>query len=682
MPLHNAWGLRLKGNNEMQMPDSPLGPAPSAGEKDAESVAADTKDVGQEHRFAQAVHQALRDFHRPDHLRTNPLLRSSLVTAALLQSPATPPTQMLRELIHSHSERLAQNPKGTRFHLVLQHTYLTPMRSQQAVADALHLSWSTYRRCLANAVKMLTASLWEAESALRVPIPARRAGLRRDWSWYIGTAVVVLAAATGAGYLHHLRRRQQVVSGRALPVTLAVLPFQELDQNPGNRYLGDGITDELISRLGQIPALRVVARTSAFSLRDRPVNVRDIGRILGVSDVIEGSVQRVGTTLRIDIALVNTSNGYEIWSDELTVPRSKIFETEDAISDAVMTQLRLPGNTSNGGHLADYASINPEARDYYLVGLEYLNNRTSDDINRSIAYFHRSIQVDKDYAEPWAGLATAYAVLRDYQEDVPPDTHYEDALNAANKAIALDPSLARVHAILGLLHEEHWQWQPAQLEFQQALRLDPSDATAHQWYGMYFWFTGNTQTALKELQTARDLDPLSLIINADLGRALCYAGQYNAALAQYRITIALAPRFALTHAFMSEAYMAEQQHLKALDEAQATVGLSGAPPASIALAELGVAYAQADQKKLGLLQLQKLERRALDQYVSGISLSWLYWNLGDKTSAFKQLERAAADHDHLMMSIFGPDGAGERRDPRFESIRRLMDLPVVGAGNP
>jgi adenylate cyclase len=670
-------GLRLKGNNEMQMPDSPLGQVPGAGEKQAESVAAIAVNIAQEHGFAQAVHQALRDFHRPDHLRINPLLGARLVTAAESQSPATPPTQLLRELIRSHSERLAQNPKGSRFHHVLQHTYLVPMRSQQAVADALHLSWSTYRRCLANAVRLLTASLWEAESALRGSTPAHRSRLRRDWAWYIGTAVVVLAVAAGTGYLHHLRRRRQVVSGGALPVTLAVLPFQELDQNPSNRYLGDGITDELISRLGRIPALRVVARTSAFSLRDKPMDVRDIGRILGVNNVIEGSVQRMGTTLRINIALVNASNGYELWSDELTTPRGKIFETEDSIATAVITQLRLPTDASNAGHSADYPSVNPEARDYYLVGLEYLNNRTYEDINQSITYFHRSIQADKNYADPWAGLATAYAVLRDYQEDVPPDTHYGDALSAANKAIALDPSLAQVHAILGLLHEEHWQWQEAHREFQLALQLDPSDATAHQWYGMYFWFMGDMRNALSELRTAHELDPLSLIINADLGRALCYAGQYDAALAQLRTAVALAPRFALTHAFMAETYMANGQYRQALDEARTTTTLAGSPPASISLAELGVAYSLLDQQNLARQQLGELESRASKQYVSGVSLSWLYWKLGDKNRAFTQLRRAVTDHDHLLMTLFGPAGTGERADPHFKTIRKMMALPAT-----
>jgi len=658
-----------------QVPPQVTGSIPEKNVAELQEKSLGKPSIGTRQVYALAVQQALHDFHRPDRLHDNPLLASQLVTTALVHAPATSPAQVLREIIRKHCQELGLNPKSRRFQQVLEHTYLVPLRSQQAVADALHLSWSTYRRSLADAVKMLTASLWEAESALRGPIQNNRHGLRRVWPWYAMAAVVVLAAAMGAGYLHHLRKRRQAIVENSSPVTLAVLPFQELDQKTGNRYLSDGITDELISRLGRIPDLRVVARTSAFSLRDKPMDVRDIGRILGVRDVIEGSVQRMGTALRINLALINTATGYELWSDELTTPHEKIFETEDAIASAVITHLQLPTDNSNAANSSSYPNVSPEARDYYLVGLEYLNNRTYQDINQSITYFHRSIQADKNYAEPWEGLATAYAVLRDYQEDVPPDTHYNDALNAANKAIALDPSLSRVHAILGLLHEEHWQWQDAQWEFRRALQLDPSDSTAHQWYGMYFWFTGDMRASLSELRTAHDLDPLSLIINADLGRALSYAGQYDAALAQLRTTIALAPRFALTHAFMAETYMAKGQYSQALDEARTTTNLAGSPPASISLAELGVAYSLMGQKELARQQMLELEQRASKDYISGASQSWLYWNLGDKSQAFDQLNRAAKDHDHLMMMIFGPDGTGMRDDPRFAVIRKTMNLP-------
>jgi len=663
----------------MHTQDSPPRHGAAPGEQDREpleSGAGTPPDIGMEHGFALAVHQALRDFHRPDHLRDNPLLGSQLVATARVQSPTTPPTQALRELIRSHCERLGQNAKSSRFQLVLQHTYLAPLRSQQAAAEALHLSWSTYRRCLADAARMLTASLWETEIALG-PALAHRRGLHRAWPWFATAALIVLGAAVGAGYLHHLRRRQQATAEKVLPVTLAVLPFLDLDQDSGSRYLSDGISDELITRLGRIPALRVVARTSSFSLRDKPMDVRDIGRVLGVHDVIEGSVQRSADTLRISVALVNTANGYELWSDELTTPRSKIFEAEDAIADAVIAQLHLPADVSNAAHVDGYPTVNSEARDTYLVGMEYLNYRTVPDIKQAINYFQKSIQEDSNYADSWAGLAMAYTIWRDYTGDEPPDTHYQDALAAVKRAIALDPSSASAHAILGLLYEQHWEWPQTKHELQLALQLDPSDATAHQWYAIYFWFTGDAQKALKELRLAKTLDPLSPIINADMGRALSYAGEPQQAAAQFRTCVALAPRFGLTYTFMAENDIAIGEYQQAVDDAGMAGNLWGNPGESYLLMEESVAYAGLGQRNLARQELTELQQRASQHYLSGVMLSWPSWNLGEKDQAFAQLKRAVHDHDQFLMLVFGPDWASMRADPRFAGIRKLMNLPLT-----
>ncbi|MGA9851794.1 MAG: hypothetical protein WBR15_02560 [Gammaproteobacteria bacterium] len=639
--------------------------------------------------FFAAVQQALHDYTRPDRLNDNPLVHSRLVAAAMAAASSPAATQALREVIRTHAGQLAQFPKLSNYHKIIEYTYLAPLRSQQAVAETLHLTWGTYRRHLGQATRMLSASLWEAETALagtrlaqsvsvpedQAPIASRRRKFWRAWLT-LGLLFVVVIAGALYLYIHQASQRKAVVATGADQDTIAVLPLLDMDQGAPTQYLSDGITDELITRLGRIPGLHVVAHTSAFSLRDKQMDVRDVGRLLGVKYVLEGSLQNEAGKLRIHASLVSTVNGYELWSDEFTANQNQAFEIEDSISDAIVKELHPVLAQSAVAVVRHYTPVNPEARDYYLVGLEYLNNRTADDINQSIVYFRRSIQADNNYAEPWAGLATAYAVLRDYAEDVPPDTHYEDALAAANKAIALDPSLARVHAILGLLYEEHWQWQDAQREFQLALQLDPSDATAHQWHGMYYWFTGDMRSALSELRTARDLDPLSVIINADLGRALCYAGQCDEALAQLRTTVALAPRFGLTHGFMAEAYMAKDQYRQALNEALTAASLTGSPPASITLPELGVAYALVGQQDLAYQQLKELERRTSTAYVSGVSLSWLYWNLGDKDRAFAQLQRAAKDHDHLLMTVFGPAGAGERADPRFATIRKMMGLPA------
>ncbi|MDE2345230.1 MAG: hypothetical protein KGL13_02060, partial [Gammaproteobacteria bacterium] len=394
----------------MNIQDSPTGPGTGQRRSTLDSAIKPRPSPAPvtEHEFALAVHQALRDYQRTDLLRSSPLLGTRLLQDALARSPGTPPTQMLREVLRSHSEALGQNPKTDRFQQVLQHTYLMPMRSQQAVADALHLSWSTYRRCLAGAVRMLSAALWETETALQAASGDQSVSRHPLGFWLVTASLVLLAiAVSGSVYWQiHRRRRESLVQNPG-PVTLAVLPFMDLDPQSGSRYLSDGITDELITRLGRNPHLRVVAHTSSFSLRNKPLDVRDVGRILGVTHIVEGSLQKAGNILRIHVALVSAVSGYELWSGELDMPQHDIFKTEDSIAESILGHLHVPLEPANSGVAASPRAVNPEARDAYLVGLEYLNNRTDDDINQSIVYFHRAIQADPDYAEPWAGLATA-----------------------------------------------------------------------------------------------------------------------------------------------------------------------------------------------------------------------------------------------------------------------------------
>ncbi|WP_297906361.1 hypothetical protein [Thiomonas sp.] len=670
---------------------------PKGSARDAPGAAAAAGDLRQpdvrsEAGFAAAVRQALRDFHRPDVLRDSPLLASRLVTAALQREPTTPPTHALRTMLREHCERLGENARSERYKQVLVLTYLAPLRSQQTAAEALHLSWSTYRRRLVEATRMLAASLWEAETSAS-PLPeapdpappegsaagsAASAGRR---AWIAAVAALAFLLLLGGGGLLLRASRARKPPGVAAPraSTVAVLPFLDLDHVPAMRYLSDGMTDELIMRLGRIPALRVVAPTSSFSLRGKPMDARQVGRLLGAASLVEGSVHRIGSLLHIDVMLVDTADGYERWTDEFTVDAGDVGGAEGMIVRGIADQLHVAPPPPDFVWNRTGAEVNPQARDFYLVGLEYLNSRDPGDILQAIAYLHKATQADGSYAPAWANLAMAYAVIRSYQAGVRPDTYYQDAFAAARKAIALDPALPRAYEVLGLLDDQHWHWRDAGRNYRRALQLDPSDATAHQWYAIHLWFMGRMQAALLEMRIARRLDPLSPIINADLGRALCYAGNLQASLAQYRATAAIAPNFALTYAFMGETDLALGDPRAALAAVHQADRLWGRTP-QYALAEIGASEALLGHKGGARRALDTFEQRASHRYVSGVLVAWLDWRLGQKARTFDALRRAVSDHDFLMMFVFGPLGAGVRADPQFTAIRSLMNLPTTSAG--
>lgn len=707
----------------------PIGSEPAGQHRpaSASSEAADQPAAAlNEAEFADAVRAALRHYLRTDLLRENALLHSRLVATAVRDAAEpTAPVQALKDLLREQCERIGEAPKLAALRRVLELTWLSPMRSQQVVAESLHLSWSTYRRRLADAMQLLTAQLWEAECALLHPAESmeprrRRAGdvdvpalpastgagetavvmpgpapesiapasspsRRRMWTAAVALAGIVVVAA--GAYVGWARRNASVPGERAAvaapptsvpaagAVTLAVLPLLDMDADSSQQYLSDGITEELINRLGRFPHLRVAARTSAFVFRDKPVDVRQAAHALGVANVLEGSVQRSGERLRVRVALVSAQDGYELWAAEYEPAARDLLTVEDEIAEAVLRELQPKLSASTLSDLHTRAGLDPAAHDYYLVGLQYLNRRTSADIAQAIAYFRRAIQADPDYAPAWSAVAEAYTVLRDYNSDAPPDAHYEDALAAAERAVALDPQQSRGHAVLGLLHEMHWRWADADRELRRALELDPSDATAHQWRAMYLWFVGDMPGALVEMRRARDLDPLSPIINADLGRALLYTGDVDAAVSQAHATIALEPRFALAHAFLAGALRAKGRYEDAIAEARMAVALTPAPHPSSYLGFLVTLQWEAGHRSIAREQLAALEKRSAGQYVSGVALAFPEWELGEKDRAFENLLRAATDHDHLLMMVTGFSDAEWCSDPRFAALMRKVDLP-------
>lgn len=509
--------------------------------------------------------------------------------------------------------------------------------------------------------------------------PAAGRHVRRWRRRWLAAAVLVIAGAGVAAtwwWLGHSVRVTAATGVAEKATTLAVLPFRNLGPQPDQRYLGDGLTEELINRLARMPHLRVTARTSSFAVGDAAIDVREAARRLGVANVLEGSVQRARGRLRVRVALVDARTGYERWANAYDAGAGDLLGMEDRIATSVVATLypKLSAAALPRGSLVQ--RVDPAAHDAYLVALEYLRQRDFTDIDRAIAHFRRAIAADPGYVDAWTGLAGAYAMLRDYNPDEQPDTHYPDALAAVNRALLLDPQSPRAHAVLGMLYMRHWQWRQADAEYRHALAIDPDDATTHHWYATYFWLVGDMPGALAQMRTAIKLDPLSPIINAKLSRTLLFAGDIDGAIRQGQAAVELAPRFELAHLFLGEALEAKGLYQDAIRETRAGIATLPPPTESDDLSSLGRLQWEAGDHVDAVKVLDELEARSRQHYVSGVAMAYIEWTVGRKDRAFESLARAVADHDALLITITGMRNREWRSDPRFPKLLARMNLPV------
>jgi TolB-like protein/DNA-binding SARP family transcriptional activator/tetratricopeptide (TPR) repeat protein len=362
------------------------------------------------------------------------------------------------------------------------------------------------------------------------PLPPVAATGHTLRAWIAAAALVVLAAAA----VFVIRAKEPP---RAEPTvartSIAVLPFANLSADPAKDYFSDGLAEELIGVLGRIEGLRVAARTSSFALAGRGLDVRTIGDTLDVATVLEGSVRRDGSRIRIGARLVDAASGYQIWSEEYHRELRDIFAVQDEIASAIAGALEMKLAGGPGGP-ARRRSPSVEAHDLYLRGVFVRNQLTAEGLGRAVDYFDRAIQIDSGYALAYAGKASAIAPLVWYGHL--PRAQGLPAMRAASRrALELDPDLGEAHVAQGMFEFYfEWNWPAAEREFQRAVALNPSDPHAHHMYANYLTAMGRMDEALAERSRALALDPLSIRSGILLGRDYLIAGRYEDAIEQFR----------------------------------------------------------------------------------------------------------------------------------------------------
>jgi TolB-like protein/DNA-binding winged helix-turn-helix (wHTH) protein len=449
--------------------------------------------------------------------------------------------------------------------------------------------------------------------------------------------------------------------------SLAVLPLENLSGDPSQDYFSDGMTDELITELGQISGLRVVSRTSVMTYKGARKPLPQIARELNVDTVVEGTVLRSGNQVRITAQLIEAPADKHLWAQSYEGDVRQTLTLQRQVARAIAEEIHIELTSHERDVLKSEKAVNAEAYEDYLKGRYSWNKRTADGLKKSVDFFNQAIDRDPTYAQAYSGLADAYALLGDWEYGVlAPKEAYPRAKAAATKALELDGALGEAHISLAFsLDGFDWNFGAAEMEFRRGLELNPGYATGHQWYAGHLILFGRNNEAIAEMKKAQDLDPLSLIIGADLAEDFLIAHRYDEAILQIRKTMDLDSNFALAHYQLGQAFLQKHSYNEAVGELQKAVSLSGGSTTSTS--SLAYAYAVSGNRKEAEALLNELKNRSSGSFSNAPEIALVYVGLDQRDQAMEWLEKGYTER-------FNP---GVLMRPAFDSLRsdaRFQDL--------
>ena len=513
------------------------------------------------------------------------------------------------------------------------------------------------------------------EMADRMPAAAQRK--KHTWIYIVVVGAIVSITLFFLGRYSAISgapRHSEAATG--IPEkSIAVLPFDNLSRDPDNAYFAEGVQDEILTRLAKVADLKVISRTSTQHFKSVPENLPQIAKQLGVTNILEGSVQKAKDQVRVNVQLINALTDAHLWAEIYDRKLTDIFSVESDIAKTIADTLQAKLTGSETTAMSNKPTENPEAYELYLKGRFFWNKRTGQDLKTACDYFQQAIAIDPRYATAYAGLAESYILIPLFDAGSPQD-YFPKAKAAAERAIELQETSAEAHSALGLLLcFSDVNFAQSEKEFKRAIELNPNYATAHHWFGNALLVAlGRFDEAISENERAVELDPLSLIINADLGSTFMMARQYDQAIAQLQRTLTLDNKFGYTHWNLGEALYLKGDKAAAIAEYKKARTLDDDPQI---VALLGRAYADTGQKDQALELVRELEARARQQFVRGYLIALVYIGLGDKTKAIDYLEREYLSHDNIDTAWIRADPMLDplRGDPRFEALAEKI-LPA------
>jgi serine/threonine-protein kinase len=512
--------------------------------------------------------------------------------------------------------------------------------------------------------------------AVVAAVSDRRASpLRRRWALSLGLATLAGIVAVLVGLnVANLRGRLlgQAVTPRI--ESLAVLPLENLSGDPKEEYFADGMTEELITNLGKVSALRVISRTSVMQYKQTKKALPTIAQELNVDAIVEGSVLRSGDRVRITAQLIQAKAERHLWAESYERDLRDIFALQSEVAQAITNEIKIKLTPQERTRLASARPVDPQSYEAYLKGRYFWDSRTEDGLKKAIVYFQQAIDRDPGSAQAYAGLADCYHMLTAWDLMAPGEA-YPRAKAAALKALEIDDTLAEAHTSLGITKfADDWDWAGAEKEHKRAIELNPGYATGHNFYAQYLIFMGRHDEAIAEIKRAQELDPLSPMINAIEAFVLFFARRYDEAIAQCRKTLELNAGFLPAHLYLGWAFEQKKLYNEAISEYQKAVALEEDSPALAA--ELARGYAAAGRRTEALKIVSDLRDLPQKRYVSPYRTAQVYIALGDADQAFVWLEKAREEREYYFIILkVDPRADPLRSDPRFQDLLRRMNFP-------
>jgi TolB-like protein/DNA-binding winged helix-turn-helix (wHTH) protein/Flp pilus assembly protein TadD len=486
----------------------------------------------------------------------------------------------------------------------------------------------------------------------------------------VGAALLFLLALSGAAFL-----KWRLAWRGANPSTirsLAVLPLANLSADPSERYLVDGLTEELTSEISQLHSLRVISRTSTMQYRDTQKKAPQIAKELQADVLIEGSILKVNDRLRITAKLIDGPSDTHLWSKRYERDLRNVIAMQHEIASDIAREVRISLGPQEQAHLARAREVIPEVHEAYLRGRFHLQNGSKASIYRALDYFQQAIEKDVEYAPAYAGVADAYTAMRSTY--AAPSEVMPKAKTAALKAVALDQTLPEPHVSLGgVLMFYDYDWPNAEREFQRALDIRPSYAEAHDYYAMFLVANRRFQAAVDEILRARQLDPVSGLIAADAAWVFYLKRDYYQMMEQAKAAVELAPDYWLGHLQLGLAYEKKgdfDRALQELEEARRMDDNSGI------LEMLAGTYAAAGRPDEARKITKEMVERSTKLYICAYEVATTYAGLKDRESAFLWLRKSLDERADCSPWIAAdPKLDPLRTDPRFQDLLRRLGLP-------